>query len=347
MTSQKPLPVESRQIVLASRPEGEPTEANFRLVQAPIGALAEGQMLLETLFLSLDPYMRSRMSAAKSYSPPIEIGGVMVGGAVSRVLQSRHPGFAAGEIVQGRTGWQTHPVSDGTGLVKVDPGLAPVSTALGVLGMPGMTAYTGLKNIGRPQAGETLVVAAASGAVGSLVGQIARLQGCRVIGIAGGPEKVAYVRDTLGFDVALDHLAADFAAQLAAACPKGIDIYWENVGGVVWDAVFPLLNDFARVPVCGLIAHYSDTAPPPGPDRSVQLMRAVLSKRLNLRGFIVSDFAAQQPDFLREVSAWLRDGKITHKEDVVTGLENAPAAFIGLLKGRNFGKLLVKLGATD
>lgn len=348
MTAANPLPSHSRQIVLAARPQGEPVAGNFRQVSAPLPELADGQLLLQTIWLSLDPYMRGRMSAAKSYAAPVAIGDVMVGGAVSKVIASRHPDFAAGEIVQGRTGWQSHPISDGTGLVKVDPTLAPISTALGVLGMPGMTAYVGLKNIGLPKPGETLVVAAASGAVGSLVGQIARLRGCRVVGIAGGPAKVAYLRDTLGFDVALDHHAPDFAAQLAAACPQGIDIYWENVGGAVWEAVLPLLNDFARVPVCGLIAHYSqdqsgDHAPPPGPDRAVALMRAVLTKRLTLRGFIVGDFAAQQPDFLREVGTWLREGRITYKEDVVEGLEKAPEAFIGLLKGRNFGKLLVKV----
>ena len=347
MTSPIPSPSISRQIVLASRPQGEPTVDNFRLISTPLPPLADGQILLQTIWLSLDPYMRGRMSAAKSYSPPVEIGAVMVGGAVSRVIASRHAGFAVGEIVQGRTGWQSHPISDGAGLVKVDPSLGPISTAVGILGMPGMTAYTGLKNIGQPKPGETLVVAAASGAVGSLVGQIAKLQGCRVIGIAGDAAKVGYIRDTLGFDVALDHRASDFPAQLAAACPKGIDIYWENVGGAVWDAVFPLLNDFARVPVCGLIAHYSDTAPPPGPDRSVQLMRTVLSKRLTLRGFIVTDFAAQTADFLTDVSTWLRQGRISHKEDIVTGLENAPEALIGLLKGRNFGKLLVKVSDED
>ena len=345
MTSPEPSRHESRQIILAARPEGEPQADNFRLVTTSLPDPADGQVLLQTLWLSLDPYMRGRMSVAKSYAQPVEIGAVMVGGAVSRVIASRHAGFAVGEIVQGRTGWQSHAISDGSGLVKVDPNLAPISTALGILGMPGMTAYVGLRNIGQPKPGETLVVAAASGAVGSLVGQIAKLQGCRVIGIAGDAAKLRYIRDSLGFDVALDHHAPDFAQQLAAACPKGIDIYWENVGGVVWDAVFPLLNDFARVPVCGLIAHYNDTAPPPGPDRTVQLMRAVLSKRLILRGFIVTDFAAQQADFLREVGTWLRDGRIGHKEDVVTGLENAPEAFIGLLKGRNFGKLLVKVSS--
>ncbi|MBK8157643.1 MAG: NADP-dependent oxidoreductase [Rhodospirillaceae bacterium] len=333
----------NRQIVLASRPTDEPSADNFRLIETPLPVAAAGEVLLETLFLSLDPYMRGRMSAAKSYASPIEIGGVMVGGAVSRVLQSHHADFNPGDFVQGRTGWQSHAISNGADLQKVDPRLAPISTALGVLGMPGMTAYTGLLNIGQPKPGETLVVAAATGPVGSLVGQIGKLKGCRVVGIAGGADKVRYLTDELGFDVALDHRAPDFAAQLAKAAPRGIDVYFENVGGHVWEAVFPLLNDFARVPVCGLIAHYNEEGLRPGPDRLPQLMRAVLSKRLNLRGFIVSDFAAQADDFRRDVAAWLKAGAIKYKEDIVVGLENAPDAFIGLLKGRNFGKLLVKV----
>jgi NADPH-dependent curcumin reductase CurA len=337
----------NRQIVLASRPNGEPQLENFRLVEEPIPSLNEGEILLQTLFLSLDPYMRGRMSASKSYAQPVAIGGVMEGGAVSRVVQSGHPNFQIGEIVQGRTGWQSHAVSDGTALgaplQKVDPALAPISTAVGVLGMPGMTAYTGLLNIGQPKKGETLVVAAASGPVGSLVGQIGRLKGCRVVGIAGGAAKVRYLREELGFDAALDHKAPDFAAQLVAACPQGIDIYFENVGGHVWEAVFPLLNDFARIPVCGLIAHYSEEGMAPGPDRLPMTMRAVLSKRLTLRGFIVRDFAAQAEDFRRDVASWLKAGEIKYREDIVDGLEKAPEAFIGLLKGRNFGKLVVKV----
>lgn len=337
----------NHQFVLASRPTGEPRPENFRLEEMRLPDIRDGQILLQTLFLSLDPYMRGRMSAAKSYAEPVDIGGVMEGGTVSRVVQSRHPGFQVGEIVQAYTGWQSHAISDGSEdgspLQKIDPQVAPISTALGVLGMPGMTAYTGLLNIGQPKAGETLVVAAASGPVGSLVGQIGKLKGCRVVGIAGGADKVRYLREELGFDVALDHKAPDFAAQLASACPKGIDVYFENVGGHVWEAVFPLLNDFSRVPVCGLIAQYNDDGPRPGPDRLPQLMRAVLSKRLAVRGFIVTDFAAQAADFYRDVGSWLKAGQIKYKEDIVVGLENAPEAFIGLLKGRNFGKLLVKV----
>jgi NADPH-dependent curcumin reductase CurA len=267
----------------------------------------------------------------------------MPGGTVSKVTATNNRAFAVGDIVVGYTGWQAYAVSDGSGLRKVDPNLAPISTALGILGMPGMTAYTGLLNIGKPKPGETLVVAAASGAVGAIVGQIAKLKGCRVVGIAGGPDKVRYLTEELGFDVGLDHRAPDFADQLRAAVPNGIDIYFENVGGPVWDAVLPLLNKFARVPVCGLIAHYNDVGAPEGPNRAPALMRAVLNNRLTIQGFIVLDFDAQIGDFLRDVGGWLRAGKLKYREDVVHGLEKAPQAFTGLLQGRNFGKLLVKV----
>jgi NADPH-dependent curcumin reductase len=279
----------------------------------------------------------------KSYAKPVDIGEVMTGGTVSEVLASNHPGFAPSDTVFGMSGWQEHAVSDGAGLRKLDPKAAPVSTALGVLGMPGMTAYVGLNNIGRPQPGETVVVAAAAGPVGSLVGQIAKLKGCRAVGIAGGPDKCRYLTDELGLDAAVDHRAPDMAERLRTACPNGVDVYFENVGGAVWDAVFPLLNDFARVPVCGLVAHYNATELPPGPDRTPVLMRAILTRRLTLRGFIVWDFASEEEAFLREVGGWLREGRIKHREDIVDGLENAPAAFMGLLKGKNFGKLLVRV----
>jgi NADPH-dependent curcumin reductase len=333
----------NRRIVLASRPHGEPQAGDFRLETVPVPEPGPGQVLLRTLWLSLDPYMRGRMSDAKSYAKPVEIGGVMTGGTVSEVVRSNHPGSAPGDIVLGMAGWQEYAVSDGSGLRRLDPNAAPVSTALGVLGMPGMTAYTGLLNIGQPKPGETVVVAAAAGPVGSLVGQIAKLKGCRAVGIAGGPDKGRYLTDELGFDAAVDHRAPDMAERLRAACPKGIDVYFENVGGAVWDAVLPLLNDFARVPVCGLVAHYNTTELPPGPDRTPVLMRAVLTKRLTLRGFIVWDFASEEETFLREAGGWLREGRIKHREDIVDGLENAPAAFMGLLKGKNFGKLLVRV----
>ena len=341
----KVLIVINRQVVLASRPEGEPRPDNFRVVEKPAPEPQEGEVLLRTLWLSLDPYMRGRMSAARSYAKPVEVGGVLVAGTVSRVEASRHKDYAPGDIVLAYSGWQDYAISNGSDLRKLDPRRAPISTALGVLGMPGMTAYTGLNTIGQPKAGETVVVAAAAGPVGSAVGQIAKLKGCRAVGIAGGADKCRYLTAELGFDAAVDHRAPDFADKLREACPKGIDVYFENVGGAVWDAVFPLLNDFARIPVCGLIAQYNETAAPTGQNTVPQLMRTVLTKRLTIRGFIVRDFASQAADFERDVGQWLRDGKLKYREDVVEGLENAPQAFIGLLKGRNFGKLLVRVAA--
>lgn len=330
-------------IVLASRPEGRPEPANFRIEQADIPELAEGEVLLKVRYLSLDPYMRGRMSAAKSYAASTEIGAVMDGGTVAEVVESRNDGFRVGELVLSYSGWQTHAVSDGKGLMKLDNWPAPPSTALGVLGMPGFTAYAGLLTLGRPKPGETVVVAAASGAVGSVVGQIAKLKGARAVGIAGGTLKCRVVLEEFGFDAAVDHRSPTFAEELAAACSGGIDVYFENVGGAVWDAVFPLLNDFARVPVCGLIAQYNSSGPFEGPDRLPILMRDVLTKSLTIRGFIQREFADQRPAFLKEMGEWVATGKVRYREDIVKGLESAPQAFIGLLEGRNLGKLLVEL----
>jgi NADPH-dependent curcumin reductase CurA len=334
---------QAKRIVLASRPVGEPKPSDFRIEEAPIPTPGDGQVLLRTIWLSLDPYMRGRMSDGPSYAAPVPIGGVMEAGTVNEVIVSNNPGFAEGDIVLARAGWQTHALSDGKGLTRIDPKIAPISTAVGVLGMPGMTAYTGLLDIGKPQGGETVVVAAASGAVGSAVGQIARIKGARAIGIAGGKDKCDFVKKELGFDDCLDHRDPDLAAKLKDACPGGIDVYFENVGGAVFEAVFPQLNNFARVPVCGLIAHYNDTDAKP-PKWAASMMRAVLTKRLTIRGFIVSDFAMRQPDFLRDMSVWVREGKVKYKEFVTEGLDSAPAAFMGLLKGANFGKQLVRVG---
>jgi NADPH-dependent curcumin reductase len=328
----------NRQIVLKSRPEAMPGLDNFALVESAVPEPEEGEVLIRTLYLSLDPYMRGRMSAAKSYAKPVEVGATMVGGTVGEIVASKNPKFAVGDIVIGSGGWQDYAVSNGTGLRKLDPAVAPVSTALGVLGMPGMTAYCGLLEIGQPKAGETVVVAAASGAVGSVVGQIAKIRGCRAVGIAGGADKCRFVTDALGFDACVDHRAPDFRDALAAACPAGIDVYFENVGGAVQQTVWPLLNDFARVPVCGLIAQYNLSSPMPGPD-----MFTVLRKRLTLRGFIVTDFAAKQADFQRDAAEWVRSGRLKYREDIVDGLENAPIAFLGLLQGKNFGKLVVRV----
>jgi NADPH-dependent curcumin reductase len=331
------------QILLASRPVGRPSPDNFEFVHTPIPSPGEGQVLLKIRYLSLDPYMRGRMSAAKSYAASVEIGQVMEGGTVAEVLESRHPDYAAGDMVLSYSGWQAHALSDGTDLRKLDPQQAPVTTALGVLGMPGFTAYAGLLTLGQPKPGETVVVAAASGPVGATVGQIARIKGARAVGIAGGPDKCALVRDAFGFDVALDHRSPTFAEELQAACQDGIDVYFENVGGKVWDAVFPLLNTFARIPVCGLVAQYNSTGPFDGPDRVPILMRDVLTKSLTIRGFIQREFHAQRPAFYREMAQWIAEGRVKYQEDIVDGLESAPEAFIGMLEGRNFGKLIVQV----
>jgi len=336
---------QNRRFLLASRPHGEPTADNFRLETVPTPQPAAGQVLLRTVYLSLDPYMRGRMSDAPSYAPPVQIGEAMVGGTVSRVVTSQHPDFKPGDWVLGYDGWQDYALSDGSDLRNLGPHLAHPTRLLGVLGMPGFTAYMGLTEIGQPKPGETLVVAAASGAVGSVVGQVAKLKGCRVVGVAGGKEKCRYVVEELGFDACIDHRAPDFAAQLAAACPQGIDIYYENVGGAVFDAVIPLLNTQARIPVCGIIAHYNATNLPAGPDRLPMLQGLILRKRIRMQGFIIfDDFAEGFDEFLRQMSEWIEQGKIKFREDLVDGLENAPQAFIGLLQGKNFGKLVIRVG---
>jgi NADPH-dependent curcumin reductase CurA len=342
------MPAQNQQIRLVSRPEGEPTAANFELSDGEVPVAGPGQMLLRAVYLSLDPYMRGRMNAGKSYARPVEIGEVMEGRAVAQVVASNVPGFQAGEFVLNLAqGWQEYATSRGEGLHKIDPNAGALSYALGVLGMPGLTAYTGLANIGQPKPGETLVVAAASGAVGSVVGQIGRIHGCRVIGIAGGPKKCRYVREELGFDACLDHYEPNLAERLQAACPKGIDVYFENVGGAVFESVLPLLNNFARIPVCGLIAHYNAQGLPEGPDHLPALMGQILTKRLTFRGFIVWDFAAQWPEFVKEMSQWLREGRVKYKEDITDGLENAPRELIGLLRGENFGKKIIRVSKPD
>jgi NADPH-dependent curcumin reductase CurA len=334
----------ARQIVLAARPQGKPRLTDFRLEETAIPTPGPGQVLLRVQYLSLDPYMRGRMDDRESYAPPAPLGGLMPGESVATVVASHHPGYSEGDLVLAQTGWRTHALSDRADLRKLDQAIAPVTTGLGVLGMPGFTAYGGLRVIGKPAPGETVVVAAASGPVGSLVGQLAKLAGARAVGIAGGPEKCAYVKDELGF-AAVDHKAADFAARLAVACPDGIDVYFENVGGAVWQAVLPLLNKFARVPVSGLVAQYNAAGPGDGPDRLPATMRAILTKSLTVRGFINYEFAAEHyAAFLREVGAGIADGRIRYREDFVDGLERAPEAFIGMLEGRNFGKLIVRVG---
>jgi NADPH-dependent curcumin reductase CurA len=334
----------NHRIVLAARPQGAPRESDFSILSEPIAEPGTGEILCRTIYLSLDPYMRGRMNEGKSYAAPVGINETMCGGTVSQVQKSNHADFSVGDFVLSYDGWQEYAVSDGQGVRKLDPALAPISTAVGVLGMPGMTAYMGLLEIGKPQPGETVVVAAATGAVGSNVGQIAKLVGCRVVGIAGSKNKCDYARDELGFDACLNYKDASFRDNLRAACPDGIDVYFENVGGEVFEAVIPLLNFQARIPVCGLIAHYNATELPAGPNVLPKLMRVVLTQRVMIRGFIVSDFYKKHGEFLRDMSAWIADGKIKYKEDIVEGLDNAIGAFQGLLQGTNFGKLLVKVG---
>ena len=332
------------QVQLARRPEGEPGDDTYAFVEVDLPPLSMGQVLLRVVYLSLDPYMRGRMSAAESYAAPVDIGDVMVGGTVCEVLESRHDDFAPGELVLSYSGWQTHAVTDGSRLRKLDPSAAPVSTALGVLGMPGFTAYAGLLEIGRPQPGETVVVAAATGPVGSAVGQIAGLKGARAVGIAGGPEKCRSLIDDFGFGAAVDHRSSTFPDDLAAAVPDGIDVYFENVGGHVAREVFKRMNLYGRVPVCGLVADYNASGSPEGIDRLPGFMRRVLTKSLTVRGFIQGEFTRSHgPDFMRDMSAWVADGSVRYKEHVVDGLDAAPQAFRDLLAGRNFGKMLVRV----
>ena len=339
---------ENRRIVLASRPMGAPTPKDFRLETGPIPVPASGQMLLRTICLSLDPYMRGRMSDAPSYAPPVSIGDVMVGSTVSQVEISHHSGFTAGDLVLSQSGWQDYVVSDGKGVFQLPAEIQHPSYALGVLGMPGFTAFMGLLEIGRPVAGETVVVAAATGAVGSVVGQIAKLKGCYVVGIAGGEKKCLSAVGDLGFDACIDHRDPALKDLLAQACPKGIDIYFENVGGVVFEAVLPLLNTRSRIPLCGLIAHYNDREAPQGRDRTAQVMGTFLKRRVRLQGFIIfDDYGPHFGDFQKQMSKWLTTGKIKYREDIVEGLEHAPQAFIGLLQGENFGKLVVQVGAAN
>ena len=329
----------NRQVLLKSRPVGEPTVDNFEIVKRDVAAPGDGEVTVRTMFLSLDPYMRGRMNETRSYAASVAVGGVMVGGTVGEVVESRAPGFAKGDFVSGFAGWQEYANLPAKTLWKLDPNAAPLSSALGVLGMPGLTAYVGLLDIAQIKAGETVVVSAASGAVGSVVGQIAKIKGCRAVGIAGGRVKCEHVVNELGFDAWVDHRDPELFKSLKTACPKGIDVDFENVGGAVLQAIWPLMNDFGRVALCGLIAHYNDTSLAPGPS-----WMYLLARRLMVRGFIVSDHMSRMGDFQRDMAGWLREGKIKYREHVVEGIENAPEAFLGLLKGKNFGKLIVKMG---
>ena len=330
--------MKNQQVLLAARPQGAVEESHFRFVETEIPRAGEGQFVVRAHYLSLDPYMRGRMDDAKSYAKKAQVGEVMVGTAVGEVIESRHPKFAAGDFVETRTGWQLYGVSDGGGARRIDPAFVPITAYLGAVGMPGVTAWIGLNEFGKPQSGETVVVSAASGAVGSAAGQLAKLKGCHVIGIAGGKAKCEYVVDELGFDACIDYKAGRLDADLAAACPRGIDVYFDNVGGTVLDAVLLEANAFARVVICGQISGYSQ------PDAlAIRNARALLVNRIALRGFICSDHLELWRPALKELGQLVHDGKLKYRESIVEGLRNAPAAFIGLMNGKNFGKQLVKL----
>lgn len=332
--------MKNRQIVLTSRPRGLPQESNFRLVETDLPELGNGQFLVRTHYVSVDPYMRGRISEAKSYADPVALGDVMIGGAVGRVVESRHPRFKVGDVAVGYWGWQEYAISDGEGVYPFDTSVAPMSTALGVLGMPGMTAYFGLLEIGKPQPGETVFVSGAAGAVGSVVGQIAKLKGCRVVGSAGSPAKVDHLIQKLGFDAAFNYKEVkDYAAKLDEVCPEGIDVYFDNVGGPLTDAVFTRINIRARIVVCGQIDQYNAEEPPQGP----RLLWHLIVKRARAEGLLVFDFAEQFPAAQRQMAEWLQAGKIKYRETIVDGLENTPRAFIGLFHGENLGKQLVRV----
>ena len=330
----------NRQVLLRRRPSGAPTPADFQIIESPIPEAREGEILCRTIYLSLDPYMRGRMNEGRSYAASVELGQVMVGGTVSQVIESKSPAFVKGDFVVGYDGWQAYAVSKGAGVRKLDPAQAPISTALGVLGMPGMTAYVGLLDIGQPKPGETVVVSAASGAVGSVVGQIARINGCRAVGVAGSSEKCDYVVKELGFDACVNYKTQELLPALKEACPRGVDVYFDNVGGPVLAAVLRLLNQNARIPLCGLISQYNATELPPGPN-----LGPILVNRALIKGFIVSDHRDRAGAFRADCARWVREGTLKYREDVVEGLDAAPDALVGLLAGKNFGKLLVRVSS--
>ena len=326
------------QVRLKRRPVGPPSTDDFEVAAAPVPAAPDGGVLRKTIYLSLDPYMRGRMSDAPSYAAPVAVGGVMVGHTVSEVVESHHPDFRAGDVVAGYDGWQQYAASTGGDLRRLDPNATPITAALGVLGMPGLTAYVGLLDIGQPKPGETVVVSAASGAVGSVVGQLAKWKECRAVGIAGSADKCRYVVEELGFDGCVNYKTGDLAAALRAACPNGVDVYFDNVGGAVLAAVLRILNRGARIPLCGLISEYNATTSQAGPN-----LRPLLVSRAMIKGFIVSDHGDRAAAFLRDCAPLVASGRLKYREDIVDGLENAPSAFMRLFEGQNFGKLIVRV----
>ncbi len=330
----------NKQVMLAARPVGFPKESDFRFVESPIPKPGAGEVLVRTIYLSVDPYMRGRMSEVKSYAPSVEIGGVMVGGGVGQVVESNHPQFQAGDYVVGMLGWQQYAAADGKGLRKLDPRAAPLAAALNVLGHIGLTAYFGLLDVCDPQPGETVVVSGAAGAVGSIAGQIAKVKDCRVVGIAGSEAKIDWVVRELGFDAAFNYKAAtDYYEKLKELCPKGIDVYFDNVGGALTDAVFRLINVHARISICGQISQYNLDRPEMGP----RFLPTLIVKRAKVQGFLITDYAPRFGEGLQKLGQWLKEGKLKYLEAFAEGIENAPRAFLGVLRGENIGKQLVKV----
>ncbi|CAM4120349.1 NADP-dependent oxidoreductase [Saccharibacillus endophyticus] len=329
---------QKKRFVLASRPEGMPTQDNFELKTEELEAPQDGEISVETLYLSVDPYMRGRMNDAKSYSKPYEIGGTLGGGSIGRVIESRHASRKVGDIVLGGWGWQTHATVSGDQVAPVDPDLAPIQTALGVLGMTGLTAYFGLLDIGQPKAGETVVVSGAGGAVGMIVGQIAKIKGARVVGISGSEEKNRYLSEELGFDAVVNYKTESLGEALAAACPDGVDVYFDNVGGEVTDAVFELLNSNARIPLCGQISLYNVAKKEPGP----RFLPQLLTRTALVKGFLVGQYQDRYSEAIPEMAGWLKEGKLKYRENIIEGFERTPEAFLGLFSGDNLGKQLVK-----
>lgn len=341
-TSPSQRPTVNRQFILVARPVGLPKESDFELVELPLSSLTDGQILLRTHFLSVDPYMRSRISGIRTYADPVNIGQRMVGGTVGEVIESKNPKFQVGEFYEGYWGWQEYFISTGDRLRKLDPSSAPISTALGVLGMPGMTAYFGLLDICNPQPGETVLVSGAAGAVGSLVGQIAKIVGCRAVGIAGSDEKIAWLVNELGFDAAFNYKTTEnYVEALKTVCPIGVDCYFDNVGGTITDAVFPVLNSKSRIAVCGQIAQYNALKPEPGLRNFIYL----LTKQARAEGFLVYQFADRYPEGIAQMAKWIAEGKLKHREQIVEGFEKAPGALIGLFHGDNTGKMLVHVAS--
>ena len=335
----------NRQILVAARPSGMPKESDFSTVETPMPKAGEGEALVQTIYLSVDPYMRGRLTGVKTYADPVNIGDVMVGGTVSKVVESRDPSLKPGDFVLGYLGWQEYAVARARDLLKIDSTIAPPSTALSILGMPGMTAYFGLLEIGQPKPGETVVVSGAAGAVGSLVGQIAKIKGCRAVGIAGTDQKVDWLTRELGFDGAFNYKStSDYTAKLRELCPNGIDVYFDNVGGTITDAVFRLINTRARIAICGQISQYNSTDPMS--DTGPRFLTQVLVKTARIEGFLVFQFADRQAEGIRQMAQWLREGRIKYREEFTEGLESAPSAFIGMLRGQNTGKQLVRVATA-